>query len=83
MGSTLHIHVCLCYNVPAGSSREAMVESNIIDRLLNYVAELNDKCSIMICGDLNARMSDMKDYVLKMLPITHARSPMTTSRIEN
>ena len=61
------LHICLCYNVPAGSSREAMINSNMFDRLLNYVAELKskygDECSIMICGDLNARVSDMKDYV--------------------
>ena len=60
-------HICLCYNVPAGSSREAMINSNIFERLMNYVAELKsiygDDCSIIICGDLNARVSDMKDYV--------------------
>ena len=37
------------------------------DRLMNYVAEFKsiygDDCSIIICGDLNANVSNMKDYV--------------------
>ena len=55
-----------------------MAESNIFDRLLNYVAELKsvhgDKCSIMICGDLNARVSDMKDYVSE--DVAHHACPL-------
>lgn len=60
-------HLCLCYNVPSGSSREAMVDMNMFDRLTEQVANLKaavgENSNIIICGDLNARIADLKDYV--------------------
>ena len=61
------LHLCLCYNVPSGSSWEAMVEENLFDRLTEKIVHLKavfgENCRIIICGDLNAQLSDLKDYV--------------------
>ena len=61
------LHLCLCYNVPSGSSREAMMEEKLFDRLtdrmVHFKAVFGENCRIIICGDLNARVSDLKDYV--------------------
>ena len=33
-------HLCLCYNVPAESTREVMVATNIFDRLTEHIVKL-------------------------------------------
>ena len=61
------LYLCLCYNLPTGTSRQALIEDNLFDRLSTYMVHLQsltDKtCKFIICGDLNARTSDMKDFV--------------------
>ena len=61
------LYLCLCYNLPTGTSRQALIEDNLFDRLSTYMVHLQsltDKfCKFIICGDLNAKTSDMKDFV--------------------
>ena len=60
-------YICLCYVLPAGTTRNSMVDSSVFDRLLDTVAEYGnnepDSCFI-ICGDMNARIREMPDYVI-------------------
>ena len=35
-------YVCLSYVVPDGSTRQSMVETNIVDRLLNSMVYINN-----------------------------------------
>ena len=60
-------HLCLCYNVPAGSTREVMVDTNIFDRLTEHIVKLksisDEECKFLVCGDFNARTGDLQDYV--------------------
>lgn len=58
----------LCnYVTPDDSSRQSMVETNIFDRLLDSVAHIQNNslnnCSILACGDWNARTSVNPDFV--------------------
>ena len=50
-----------------GTSRQALTEDSIFDRISHYMLHLrslSDKpCKFIICGDMNARVSDLKDYV--------------------
>ena len=61
------LYVCLCYVTPDDSSRQSMVETNIFDRLLDSVAHIENNsvnnCSILACGDWNARTSVNPDFV--------------------
>ena len=65
--STEALYLCLCYNISTGTSRQALTEDNLFDKLSTYMVylqSLTDKtCKFIICGDLNARTSDMKDFV--------------------
>ena len=62
------LYICLCYVVPDGSSRQALIETNIFDRILESVAHIESKSqkdfSMLICGDFNSRTSDKPDFVL-------------------
>ena len=53
------LYVHLSYVLPDGSSRQSMVETNIVDRLMNsmvYVNNIaNDNAYLLMCGDFNAR----------------------------
>ncbi len=62
------LYLCLCYVFTIGTSRGTMVQSNIFDRILTFMAEIDSKtngmCNFMICGDFNARTSNDPDFVL-------------------
>ena len=52
------LFLCLCYNVPEGSSRLGLIDNvDIFDRISDHMVHIqnitNNKCSFMICGDLN------------------------------
>ena len=61
------VFLCLCYNLPSGTSRQTITEDNIFDRISSYMVHLqslSDKtCKFIICGDMNARVADMNDFV--------------------
>ena len=44
------LYVCLCYIIPSGSSREAFIDSDVLDRLSNFIIkianETNDSYNI-------------------------------------
>jgi len=52
---------------PEGSSRNSMIESHTVDRLSEYICNLDSKVgsnlNLIVCGDINARTSDLPDYV--------------------
>lgn len=62
------LYVCLCYVVPDDSSRQALIETNIFDRILDSFVCIEAKLqngleNIIICGDFNARSSTYTDFV--------------------
>ena len=59
------LFLCLCYNIPAGSSREAFLENNIFDILADDITYFESKqtCNCLIVGDLNARVGSCPDFV--------------------
>ena len=58
----------LCYIIPSSSSREALVEMDVLDRITNFILKIandtNDCYNILICGDFNSRIGNEKDYVI-------------------
>ena len=72
------LFLCLCYNIPSGSSREAFLDDNIFDLILDDMVFFEDKygqCIFFIAGDFNARVGNRSDFVeneflhkLEMLP---------------
>ena len=62
------LYVCLCYVLPSGSSREAFIDLDVLDRLSNFIIktanDTNDSYNILICGDLNSRTGTEQDYVI-------------------
>ena len=62
------IFLCLCYNVPEGSSRQGLIDdADIFDRISDHVLHIqnttNNKCKFLISGDFNARTATYADYV--------------------
>ena len=72
------LFLCLCYNIPSGSSREAFVNDSILDMILDDMFAFEDKygqCNFLVTGDFNARTGNRFDFVedeflhkLDMLP---------------
>ena len=63
------LYLCLCYVLPAGTSRQTIVETSVFDRISDDVAFFQSNhnesdCSFIICGDMNARIKDIPDMVL-------------------
>ena len=63
------IYVCLCYNVPQGTSRQGLIDVDIFDRLLLHIGQIKSDATdadykFLVCGDFNARVGDMNDFVL-------------------
>ena len=62
-----NLFLCLCYNLPSGTSRLGLNEESIFDRILSYMVHLqsvSDKpCRFIICGDMNASVANMNDFV--------------------
>ena len=59
--------LCLCYNIPTGSSREMFVNRSVFDTVTDdiycYQSEYNDNCNFLLNGDFNARTGTRTDYV--------------------
>jgi hypothetical protein len=66
-GSQFPILLCLCYNIPSGSSRESLVIQNIFDSLTDDVIcfenQYDNQCHFMLMGDFNARIGEREDFV--------------------
>ena len=70
--SLLHVsfdlYLCLCYVIPTGTSREALTEISVLDRISEYIIKIaNDtgNCyNILICRDLNSRTGIEHDFVI-------------------
>ena len=67
LGIDTDLYICLCYVIPDESSRQALNESNVFDRLLDSVLFIENKVdtnyNLLICGDINARTSNKPDFV--------------------
>ena len=65
--SNSDLYICLCYVIPNESSRQALTETNIFDRLLDSVVFVENKAEsnfhLLVCGDFNSRPSDNPDFV--------------------
>lgn len=65
---TYDLYLCLCYIVPSSSSREGLVEVEVLDRITNFIFKIvndtNDNYNILICGDFNSRVGNEHDYVI-------------------
>ena len=61
------LYICLCYNVPSGTSRQSMIDSDIFYRLTQHIEEIKHvnevESKFIVCGDFNARIGYLKDYV--------------------
>ena len=72
------IIACLCYAVPQGSSYQGELEYDTFDKIVNKILEHSiandDDCDFLLAGDLNARVSNLPDYIvddiIKYLPIS-------------
>ena len=70
--SLLHLsfdlYSCLCYIIPTGSSREALTEISVLDRISEYIVKIaNDTgnyYNILICGDLISHTGIEHDFVI-------------------
>jgi hypothetical protein len=66
-GSEYPLLLCLCYNIPSGSSREGLIFQNIFDSLtediISFENEYNNQCHFLITGDFNARIGERADFV--------------------
>ena len=61
------LYICLCYVKPDESSRQALTETNIFDRLLDSLIFIENKSegkfNLIVCGDFNSRTSVNPDFV--------------------
>ena len=60
-------YICLCYVLPARTTRNSMVDNSVFDRFMDTVVEyerIQPKSSFIICGDMNARTREMPEYVI-------------------
>ena len=59
------LFICLCYVVPDESSRQTMIDSNVCDRIIDFITSLDAKhennLNLLLCGDMNSRTSDCPD----------------------
>ena len=60
------LFICLCYNIPVGSSREALATQNIFNSLSDDILHIendNGNCNFLLTGDFNSRVGERPDYV--------------------
>ena len=62
------LFLCLCYIIPATSSRDGLVELDVLDRISNYILKIandtNDCYNLLLSGDFISRTGTEKDYVM-------------------
>ena len=59
------MYICLCYNVPANSSREGLLQNDLFDNILNDIVffDSHTEHEYMILGDFNSRVGNLNDFV--------------------
>ena len=61
--------MCLyvCYVIPESSSRQGIIDTHTLNRLLEQIVLLDSQCEdsfqFILCGDMNAHTSDSPDFV--------------------
>ena len=67
LGPKIRHFICICYIIPSGSSREAFVETDVLERISNFIIKIanktNDSYNLLICGDFNCRTGNEQDFV--------------------
>ena len=65
---TFDLYLCLSYIIPSGSSREALTEISVLDRISDHIIQIanetNNNYNILLCGDLNSRTGSEQDFVI-------------------
>ena len=65
---TYVLYLCLCYVIPTGSSREALTEISVLDRISDYIVEISNATEncyhVLVCWDLNSRTGAENDFVI-------------------
>ena len=83
------LFLCLCCIIPANSSRDGLVEMNVLDRISNYILKIandtNDCFNLLLCGDFNGRTGNERDHVMfdndvniDILPIDYKKDAFIT-----
>ena len=66
-GTLDNIFLCFCYNLPTATSRQSFTEGNMFDGISHYMLYLQSltyrHCKFIVCRNMNARVSDLKDFV--------------------
>ncbi len=61
------LYMCTAYIIPENSSRQAFIESNIFDDILDDMCSIQNatdgECTFMLLGDLNSRCGSLFDFV--------------------
>ena len=64
---TYDLYLCLCYVIPTGSSREALTEISVLDRISDYIVDISNASEncyhILVCWDLNSRTGTENDLL--------------------
>ena len=67
-GLSHDLYLCLCYIIPTGSSREAVTEVTVLDRISDFIVKIantTDNCyNMLILGYLNSRIGVEHDFVI-------------------
>ena len=65
---TYDLYLCLSYIIPSCSSREALTEISVLDRISDHIIQIanetNNNYNILLCGDLNSRTGSEQDFVI-------------------
>ncbi|MEW8542097.1 MAG: reverse transcriptase family protein, partial [Candidatus Thiodiazotropha sp.] len=61
------LFLCICYFPPSNSSRQGIIDINgydvLLDNLVYFQNNYDNKCNFMIVGDLNSRIGNQCDFV--------------------
>ena len=57
--------IALCYVIPINSTLRPRTETDMFTNIINDIATFKEeyRCNFIVCGDMNARTSDLPDYV--------------------
>ena len=65
---TSDVFLCFGYITPSDSSREALIETSVFDRISDHIIEISGETHnnyhLIVCGDLNCRSGTEPDYVM-------------------
>lgn len=57
------LFICLVYNPPSGSTYTQGLQKDILDSIEIDICKFKEKGNILLCGDFNARVGEVKDFI--------------------